>query len=280
MSRFRERTVHAVSGMISPERKAKLLVRLDDFRIRTGLYTRHEKELLRFRDTCGGACFIIGNGPSLRKEDLEGIARKGYATFASNKIYKIFPETEWRPDWYACVDRMVFSQNTDEILTQITCPMMLYHKTEPEVRDWEKKHGTEKDSVYFCTYHYCEGIEKFRPDAAVIESGGTVTYVLIELAWMLGYREIYLIGCDHHYASFAGQASGELIGTDAQTNRDYFMEGYLHPGEKMNVGNLEKSTAGYETARRYIESHGGKIFNATRGGKLEVFERADIDQLV
>ena len=35
----------------------------------------------------------------------------------------------------------------------------------------------------------------------------------------------------------------------------------------------------YEAAEKYTESKGIKIYNATRGGMLEVFERVDLDSL-
>ncbi len=37
--------------------------------------------------------------------------------------------------------------------------------------------------------------------------------------------------------------------------------------------------AAYTEAKRYADTHGIKIYNATRGGKLEVFERVDFDSL-
>ena len=36
---------------------------------------------------------------------------------------------------------------------------------------------------------------------------------------------------------------------------------------------------GYMCAKEYAERHEIKIYNATRGGKLEVFERVDFDSL-
>lgn len=35
----------------------------------------------------------------------------------------------------------------------------------------------------------------------------------------------------------------------------------------------------YESAQKYTKEHGIKIYNATRGGNLEVFERVDFDFL-
>jgi len=35
----------------------------------------------------------------------------------------------------------------------------------------------------------------------------------------------------------------------------------------------------FEKAKEYADGHGIKIYNATRGGKLEVFERVNFDDL-
>ena len=46
------------------------------------------------------------------------------------------------------------------------------------------------------------------------------------------------------------------------------------------VSAQEKNIAGYLAAKRYAEQHGIKIYNATRGGELEVFERVKLEQIV
>ena len=50
----------------------------------------------------GKRAFIIGNGPSLTKEDLEMLTNE--ITFASNRIYKMFDDTEWRPKYFTISD--------------------------------------------------------------------------------------------------------------------------------------------------------------------------------
>lgn len=42
---------------------------------------------------------------------------------------------------------------------------------------------------------------------------------------------------------------------------------------------LDFATMTFEKAREYADGHGIKIYNATRGGKLEVFERVNFDKL-
>ena len=44
--------------------------------------------------------------------------------------------------------------------------------------------------------------------------------------------------------------------------------------------NIDNTTLAYIAARRYAEKIGVKIYNATRGGKLDVFERIDFEKLL
>ncbi|MES9684331.1 hypothetical protein ABWK22_15810, partial [Gottfriedia acidiceleris] len=39
----------------------------------------------------------------------------------------------------------------------------------------------------------------------------------------------------------------------------------------------EKMISAYKIAKKYADCHNIKIFNATKGGMLEVFERVDLD---
>lgn len=43
----------------------------------------------------GKRCFIIGNGPSLKAEDLSKLYKNNEITFAFNRIYHIFDQTKW-----------------------------------------------------------------------------------------------------------------------------------------------------------------------------------------
>ena len=223
---------------------------------------------------------MVGNGPSLKTEDLERLSKKGYTCFASNKIYKIFEKTSWRPDFYACTDPLVFEQNCHDIFKNIDCPLFLHYSFRKMIESKELSGIAKGKLIQYLKYFYRRKVMKFYPDCRLILSGGSVTYVLISLAWMMGFRTIYLIGCDHNYGTFAGQATGDPIDPGAGINQDYFSESYMKPGELINVGDLEKAAEGYRIARDYIEHHDGHLYNATRGGKLEVLERVDLDQIL
>ena len=57
----------------------------------------------------GARCFLIGNGPSLRAEDLTQIKELGIPSFAFNRIYYIFDQTPWRPDYYISQDEQMLA---------------------------------------------------------------------------------------------------------------------------------------------------------------------------
>ena len=47
-----------------------------------------------------------------------------------------------------------------------------------------------------------------------------------------------------------------------------------------NLPQLDKTGLAYIAANEYAKEHGVKILNATRGGKLEAFERVDFDSII
>lgn len=54
----------------------------------------------------GKRCFIVGNGPSLKTEDLELLKKE--ITFGSNGIFHLYGRTEWRPTFYFVESMKVF----------------------------------------------------------------------------------------------------------------------------------------------------------------------------
>lgn len=62
----------------------------------------------------GKRCFIIGNGPSLRAEDLNKLSDE--ITLCGNRIYEIFDKTKWRPTYFFCID----NDGMEEIVNAIS----------------------------------------------------------------------------------------------------------------------------------------------------------------
>lgn len=267
-----------ISKHISYETMYGLLDLLADIRIHHKLYNKNEKAILQYKNAYEGkTCFVIGNGPSLKISDLERIKKAGYVCFASNKIYKCFDQTDWRPDFYACTDTMVFTQNWEEIFKEVNCVKFLSY-----LFKWHIDYGKWKKEDYLIIRYNVKYSKKVFPEDVIrMSSGGSVTYVLIVLAWMMGFKTIYLIGCDHTYKFYETlQQKAGVTETTETVQGDYFVKDYMKAGEKMCIGDMSKVEGGYRKAKEHIEKNGGHIYNATRGGVLEVFERKDLDEIL
>ena len=64
---------------------------------------------------------------------------------------------------------------------------------------------------------------------------------------------------------------------------NHFISDYIRPGELEQYRGVsvttDRPTRAFQKAELYSRAHGFRIFNATRGGKLEAFERVDFDSL-
>ena len=215
-------------------------------------------------------CFIIGNGPSLRAEDLERL--KDEYTFAFNRIYYIFDQTSWRPSFYCTQDAKIAQSSAEEICDKITTPYVFA----PINLKWYENVGIDTD-FFFSPKQAGEKAPEFCEDIPHhIGVGNTVAYTAIQLAVYMGFSEIYLLGVDHSFQTYQDK-DGNII-TDPNA-KDYFTDKYNQDKDQLFVPKLDVSTLSYMAAKVYADNHPVSIYNATRGGKLEVFPRVDFDSL-
>jgi len=252
------------------ERRARLVGRrLLRFSARRDLpLTRNDRRLLRWRDRHRGVpAFVIGTGPSLRIDDLERLPP--VVTFACNKIYLAFGQTRLRPTYYSVIDVEVARQNAAVIrglaLTKIL-PFELYRTL--------RSGGDET----FVDCHL-DGASGFCPDPITgdLYGGHTVIFTQLQVAFCMGCSPVYLIGLDHTWQLPGYAADGDLL--TAGDEQNHFHDDYRVPGEAWTRPRTAEQERAFASARRYFESHGREIYNATRGGKLEVFERRDLDRV-
>ncbi len=232
------------------------------------LYLRNQSLplLQKYKDMYRGErCFIIGNGPSLKKEDLEKISNE--ITFASNRIYVLFDKTYWRPTFYFCQDPTLI-RSCKEDIDAIDTSIVKF------IKPTGQKRYDIRNAVYFDNnYDYSFKRKKppFSSDPEVtVYDGLSVTYTAIQFAVYMGFQEIYLLGVDSNYS-----VSNRVI------NKNSYADERMYDPEKIGMPpDIEYTFSAYESAREYAESHNIKIYNATRGGKLEIFERTNFDAII
>lgn len=221
----------------------------------------------------GKRCFIIGNGPSLRAEDLDLLVNE--YSFAFNRIYYMFDKTEWRPTFYCTQDEKIVRNSLMEIKNNIKTPYIFA----PINLYWY--YGLDLNTnYYFCPKQTQsdDEVPVFSEDIShEIGVGNTVAFTAMQLAAYMGFSEIYLLGIDHSF-HISQDKKGNIV-VDPNT-KDYFCDEYNQDKEKLFIPKLDVSILSYQAAQKYAEFHENKIYNATRGGKLEVFPRVDYDSLI
>lgn len=235
--------------------------------------TKYGKEISRYKDIHKGErCVVIGNGPSLSAADLETLHKNNVITFGTNRVFHIFNDTAWRPTYYMSEDLTIL-QSIQKEIAQIPCKARFI----PINHKWY-----ENISVPGATYFYLDYNSALAEtnglslDAAKgIRCRGTVTTTCIQLALYMGFKEIYLIGVDHNYSRYI-DSNGNVV--EDPTVKDYFSNAYDTDFKDVIGRNLGDTTLSYISVEELSKELGTfKVYNATRGGKLEVFQRVDFD---
>lgn len=236
----------------------------------------YEREMFRnpaigqFKDLHKGKrCFIVATGPSLRMSDLDMLKKNGEICISMNSIFNAFADTTWRPDYYVVSDPMALE--TDSWMNK----MLTMDAKAKFIADisWPFGEVSVKDNMF--KWHFIRDTELGAfPEVSEDFSlgshyGTTITFEgALTLAFYLGCSEIYLLGVD---CSAYGKRSAHF--------KDDFIEGLAYSLTPDCASSYDWNIIAYQSAKQYADSHGIKIYNATRGGMLEVFERVDFDGL-
>jgi hypothetical protein len=239
----------------------------------------NKKKLRKFKNLyLNKRCFIIGNGPSLNKIDLNLL--KGEYTFGVNSIFIKTKNEGFIPTFYVVEDKHVIMDNLTEIDGYNS--MIRFFP-----RSYKKFIKKTKNTFYFrldtgfynkISPYFC--IPRFSADISDrIFCGQSVTMINLQLAHYMGFKEIYLIGMDHNYVI---PKDAEVVGENITSNSNdpnHFDPSYFGKGKKWHDPHIDRVENSYKLMKIIFEGTGRKIFNATVGGNLEVFERINIRNL-
>jgi len=239
--------------------------------------TENEEKLKKMYNIhAGQRCFIIGNGPSLNLLDLTKL--KNEITFGVNAIFLNYKNMHFYPTYYVVEDTFFAEDRIEEINRY--------------------KHGIK----FFGNYlKYCLSVDEntiliniivdyreyksfphFSTNALRnIYVGGSVTYLCMQLAFYMGFNRVYLIGFDHNYSipndAILSNNNIDILSYSEDIN--HFSSDYFGKGKRWHNPRVDRMEKAYIKAKNVFESYGRKIYNATKGGNLEVFERVDYESL-
>ena len=226
---------------------------------------RSRSRLLDLADRYAGKrCFIIGNGPSLAGMDLRPLRREH--TFGLNRGYLLFDRIGGPTSFMVAVNDHVVRQFGAEIATAGPPTFLSWR-----ARRWMPPFSNE---IF---------VRRGRPFAFSSDivnegawEGATVTFAAMQIAFHLGFQEVFLIGVDH---SFATAGPPNKLVTSQTPDPNHFDPRYFGPGIQWQLPDLEMSETAYRLAKQYFEDHGRVVVDATVNGKLAVFQKKDYGSL-
>ena len=213
----------------------------------------------------GERCFIIGNGPSLKQNNLAKL--KNEFTFGMNRIYLLFSELGFNTTYYVSINDLVIEQCAQEIAA---LPI-------PKFISWHSNRHFQRlpDDLIFLYSTYTGARFAYDMTQRVWE-GATVTNVALQLAFYMGFRQVILIGVDHNFAN-KGKANQTVVSEGDDPN--HFSPAYFGKGFRWQLPDLDTSEIGYTLARNAYQKAGREVLDATVNGKLTVFPKVDYDTL-
>ena len=228
------------------------------------------RSIRRFKNIHKGErVFITCPGPSLTIKDLELLENE--FTIGVNSITKAYEYTTWRPTYYALIDYRSFGKELHDKPvygnTFAKRESFFHYRCDPKT-----KNGRETYLLINYKNHQPEWMEKgkikYSNDMSVcVYEGFTVTNMAIQIALYMGFKQIYIIGADCDYS----QPKIHFI--EAPGDKQKIKEGWLPQASALAV-------EGYKAIRPYAYKKRCEIYNVTRGGKLEVFYRDNLERVL
>ena len=212
----------------------------------------------------GQRAWVIGNGPSLTRLDLSLLADE--LTLGCNGLFLLFGELGWQPAYYLVEDCFAAEDNA-EAINNIHGPVKVFP------RDLRRFLAPDDNTVYvdFVRGEY-PGFPRFSEQCdRVMYWGGTVAYMMLQMAHWLGCNPIYLVGMDMSYRVPDRREGTTIVSREADVN--HFHPDYFGPGKRWHEPNVKCMQRCLGHALESLQAKGVEVYNATRGGKLERFPR-------
>jgi len=241
------------------------------------IYLPYDKKRLRAvkNKYLGQSLYIVATGPSLSLDDLNWLHANNCICLSVNKIYRLFDKTKWRPDFYLASDGQLLEQYGDEILQigPADIPCILYNcLSMKKIRDdaipfkinWVNNVFRMAKSSFF-RKKFKRG--RFSKDASVfVYDASTCIIAAIQIAYFMGFSKVYLLGVD------CGTKDNRIYAEGMGIERSKLDICEENPFLEM----IEDFNCLADTIKN--EKIDFCVYNATRGGNLEAFDRVDLEK--
>jgi hypothetical protein len=213
--------------------------------------------------------WIIGNGPSVRLEDLAAIPA-GDVVFCFNRFYLSHGDHPLRETYVVSADTLMIRDFGQEMIDRSPglALFCLPGSMMPPLRG-AHVHLTPGDNP----------LPLFSLDPGhFVSVGGSSVFVAFQMAHWMGIRDVVLYGMDYSF-SMTLRRDPRFPFPVSFEDGNHFIPSY-RGAKPWCPPTWRDISAAFLNARVAFETTGGRVVNATRGGRLETFPRRDFDEVL
>jgi hypothetical protein len=252
----------------------------------------------KFRDIHRGQrCFIVGTGPSINSQDLSPL--KDEIVFSLSRFYYHSLYETIRPRY------QVFSGMTLHpfLFEKDGLPCDIYKEAELKIiseiiftcigdkQFIQENNFFQKQQIFYVAPDPDSGMKDIHVKGLDLTKSIFGFYLIpelaIQIAIFMGFREIYLLGLDHtwlyevlHGRDFDHQFYDLKTGVLGKDNNREFISKKQDEYASFHqlISLYYHFYEDYSALKKYGENKNIKIYNATRGGMLDIFERVTLEE--
>jgi hypothetical protein len=239
------------------------------------------KRNLKFKNLHKGQrAFVIVNGPSLKNVNLSLL--KNEITFAVSGFYKHEIISTWQPTYYSILDKAFFENNekSNIFFKQLNQKVDKSTFFLPIFRGYENNIKRQLLPLDQTFYIATSGPPSQNLDLTnVIQSFQSVSAFALAQAIYMGFNEIYLLGFDHDYLAYRGIDRHFYDGPTLNGHISSILPLSELTSYEYEMKSCLKLWNNYKSLKRIAKKRNIKIFNATKGGYLDIFDRINFESL-
>ncbi|MDP2137094.1 MAG: hypothetical protein Q8J74_04500, partial [Candidatus Didemnitutus sp.] len=209
----------------------------------------------------GERCFVVGCAPSLAKLDLGRLA--GETVFTVNRGYLAAKLGLPTATYHVVSDPQTYQAYSREI-REAAVGQRFYRSDVWELQEYSG--AVDRESAVRFPFHWAPTMDEghFSVDASAgVYRGFTVVLDAVQLAFMMGFAEVYIIGCDLDYSG----PMSHVYGTGAYEQRRI---------DEMPIVRVLQAMA---VAAAVFQRSGRVLANAGVGGCLDTIPRVPFSSL-
>jgi hypothetical protein len=231
----------------------------------------------------GQRCFILATGPSIRGQDLKPLRAEtciAVSNFFVHPDYKVIaPRYHCIVPYHLPIPEEAWQSWMDEVEVATGNAAMLFGLRD-RMRNQRNGRFSNREVHYLKFGANWDSVTESGMDLTKALPGPqSVPVMALVAAIYMGFREVYLLGCDHNAVQHMGVSRHFYDERQHALNRS----GY-NPWAGMDVENKLRANLilwqQYKALREVARSLSVCIYNATEGGLLDVFPRRSYERVV